>query len=35
LEGYSRPAKNGRSAQDIRVFDDHLSHLIESHLETQ
>src|ERR1700731_737496 len=23
LEGYSRPAKNGRSAQDIRIFDDH------------
>ena len=21
--GYSRPAKNGRSAQDIRIFDDH------------
>jgi len=23
LEGYSRPAKNGRSAQDIRIFNDH------------
>src|SRR5205807_5505609 len=23
LEGYSRPAKNRRSAQDIWIFDDH------------